>query len=110
MATNEDLITAIVNDLKKYTDEKEEKIEKAVRKRTNDYMLKAITNQSPVRQKKYTPKSGVIKTKGQIIANHQPGSYKKGWMKYISTAVPHRITGYVRNRTRSEARRVGKEC
>ena len=87
---------AIVQDLKKYTEEKAEKIDKAVRKRTKE-ALDDTVNASPVRKR--VPKSGIVRTGGEIKENYQPGAYKKGWGKYISTARAGRTQGYVRNKT-----------
>lgn len=86
----------IAEDFEKYTEDKCHKIDKAVRKRTNE-ALGDIAQNSPVRKR--VPKSGVIYVHGVAKENYQPGAYKKGWIKYISTARPGRTTGYVRNKT-----------
>lgn len=87
---------AIVKDFQQYIEEKSKKIDKAVRKRTAE-ALDDVTELSPVRKR--VPKSGVIRTHGIVKENHQPGAYKKGWIKYISTARAGRTQGYVRNKT-----------
>lgn len=87
---------AIVKDFQQYIEEKSKKIDKAVRKRTAE-ALDDVTELSPVRKR--VPKSGVIRTHGIVKENHQPGAYKKSWIKYISTARAGRTQGYVRNKT-----------
>lgn len=87
---------AIVDDFRKYTEEKSKEIDKAVRKRTAE-ALSDITANAPVRKR--VPKSGVIRVHGVVKDNYQPGAYKKGFVKYISTAKAGRTQGYVRNKT-----------
>lgn len=87
---------AIVDDFRKYTEEKSKEIDKAVRKRTSE-ALSNITANAPVRKR--VPKSGVIRVHGVVKDNYQPGAYKKGFVKYISTAKAGRTQGYVRNKT-----------
>lgn len=87
---------AIVEDFRKYTEEKSKEIDKAVRKRTAE-ALSDITANAPVRKR--VPKSGVIRVHGVVKDNYQPGAYKKGFVKYISTAKAGRTVGYVRNKT-----------
>lgn len=87
---------AIVDDFRKYTEEKSKEIDKAVRKRTAE-ALSDITANAPVRKR--VPKSGVIRVHGVVKDNYQPGAYKKGFVKYISTAKAGRTVGYVRNKT-----------
>lgn len=91
-----ELPQAIVDGFKEYTEEKSREIDKAVRKRTRE-ALDDVTEHSPVRKR--VPKSGVIRTHGFVMENQQPGAYKKGWIKYISTAQAGRTQGYVRNKT-----------
>ena len=86
----------IVEDFRKYTEEKSREVDKAVRKRTAE-ALGDVAENSPVRKR--VPKSGVIRTHGMVQENHQPGAYKKGWIKYVSTARSGRTQGYVRNKT-----------
>ena len=87
---------AIVDDFRKYTEEKSKEIDKAVRKRTSEALID-ITANAPVRKR--VPKSGVIRVHGVVKDNYQPGAYKKGFVKYISTAKAGRTQGYVRNKT-----------
>lgn len=87
---------AIVEDFRKYTEEKSKEIDKAVRKRTSEALID-ITANAPVRKR--VPKSGVIRVHGVVKDNYQPGAYKKGFVKYISTAKAGRTQGYVRNKT-----------
>lgn len=87
---------AIVDDFRKYTEEKSKEIDKAVRKRTAE-ALSNITANAPVRKR--VPKSGVIRVHGVVKDNYQPGAYKKSFVKYISTAKAGRTQGYVRNKT-----------
>ena len=87
---------AIVQDFKKWTEKKSAQVDKAVRNRTKE-ALDDVVSASPVRKR--VPKSGVIRTDGEIKDNYQPGAYKKGWMKYVSTARAGRTQGYVRNKT-----------
>lgn len=87
---------AIVDDFRTYTEEKSKKIDKAVRKRTSE-ALDDITANASVRKR--IPKSGVIRVHGIVKDNYQPGAYKKGFIKYISTARAGRTVGYVRNKT-----------
>lgn len=87
---------AIVEDFRKYTEEKSKEIDKAVRKRTAEALID-ITANAPVRKR--VPKSGVIRVHGVVKDNYQPGAYKKGFVKYISTAKAGRTVGYVRNKT-----------
>lgn len=91
-----ELPQAIVKDFQQYTEEKSREIDKAVRKRTAE-ALENVPELSPVRKR--VPKSGVIHTHGVVKENQQPGAYKKGWTKYISTARAGRTQGYVRNKT-----------
>ena len=79
----EALPEAIIDDFRKYTEDKCEKIDKAVRKRTAEAEEDVRAN-SPVRKR--VPKSGVVMVKGVAKDNYQPGAYKKGWITYISTA------------------------
>ena len=90
---------AIVKDFQQYTEDKSREIDKAVRKRTAE-ALSEITEHSPVRKR--VPKSGVIRIHGVVKENQQPGAYKKGWIKYISTAKAGRTQGYVRNKTNQQ--------
>ena len=92
----EALPDAIIDDFRKYTEDKCEKIDKAVRKRTAEAEEDVRAN-SPVRKR--VPKSGVVMVKGVAKDNYQPGAYKKGWITYISTAREGRTQGYVRNKT-----------
>lgn len=92
----EHLPQIIVEDLREYTEEKSREIDKAVRKRTAE-ALNDVAELSPVRKR--VPKSGVIRTHGMVQENHQSGAYKKGWIKYISTAKAGRTQGYVRSKT-----------
>lgn len=92
----EALPDAIIDDFRKYTEDKCEKIDKAVRKRTAE-AEEDIRANSPVRKR--VPKSGVVMVKGVAKDNYQPGAYKKGWITYISTAREGRTQGYVRNKT-----------
>lgn len=87
---------AIVDDFRKYTEKKSKEIDKAVRKRTSEALGDIIQN-SPVRKR--VPKLGVIRVHGVAKDNYQPGAYKKGWIKYVSTARAGRTQGYVRNKT-----------
>ncbi|MDE7289783.1 MAG: hypothetical protein K2N71_09845, partial [Oscillospiraceae bacterium] len=91
-----ELPQAIVKDFQQYTEEKSREIDKAVRKRTTE-VLGDVPELSPVRKR--IPKSGVIRTHGMVQENHQPGAYKKGWIKHISTAKVGRTQGYIRNKT-----------
>ncbi|MCM1328366.1 MAG: hypothetical protein NC253_02910 [Ruminococcus sp.] len=86
----------IAEDFRKYTAEKSREIDKAVRKRTAE-ALADVSENSPVRKR--VPKSGVIRVHGVVKENMQPGAYKKGWIKYVSTARTGRTQGYVRNKT-----------
>lgn len=90
---------AIVDDFRAYTEEKSKKIDKAVRKRTSE-ALADITANAPVRKR--VPKSGVIRVHSVVKDNYQPGAYKKGFVKYISTAKAGRTQGYVRNKTNKQ--------
>lgn len=90
---------AIVDDFRKYTEEKSKEIDKAVRKRTSEALID-ITANAPVRKR--VPKLGVIRVHGVVKDNYQPGAYKKGFVKYISTAKAGRTAGYVRNKTNKQ--------
>ena len=87
---------AILDDLKKYTEEKSKKIAEAVKECTK-MAFEDIQNDSPVRKK--VPKSGVVLAHGEAKANYQPGSYKKGWMTFTKSYEKGRVQGYVRNKT-----------
>ena len=72
---------ALIASIKKYTDEKVKKVDKAVK----EYTEKAepeIVEDSPVGK---APRSGVRKTRSGAVKpdNHQPGSYKKGWITVV---------------------------
>ena len=87
---------ALIASIKKYTDEKVKKVDKAVK----EYTEKAepeIVEDSPVRK---APRSGVRKTRSGAVKpdNHQPGSYKKGWITVVKK-YENRTQGYVRNKT-----------
>lgn len=87
---------AILDDLKRYTEDKSKKISEAVNKCTKE-AHEDITRDSPVRQK--VPKSKVVLVHGVAKANYQPGSYKKGWITVVKTYERGRTQGYVRNKT-----------
>lgn len=87
---------AILNDIKQYTEEKSDKIAKAVKECTEE-AYEDITENSPVRKR--VPKSGVVLVKGAAKENYQPGSYKKGWMTFTKSYEKGRVQGYVRNKT-----------
>ena len=69
---NTDFLSALENDIKKYTVEKQTAIRKAIDKRTGE-MLTAIRRGSPVRQ-------GTNYKRQQRYA---PGSFRKGWRTVV---------------------------
>ncbi|MGN0598648.1 MAG: hypothetical protein ACI4JK_02035 [Oscillospiraceae bacterium] len=92
----EQIPEAILDDLKKYTEEKSKKISEAVKECT-EMAFEDIQNDSPVRKK--VPKSEVVLVHGVAKENYQPGSYKKGWMTVTKSYEKGRVQGYVRNKT-----------
>lgn len=86
---------AIVEDIKKYTEDKAKKISEAVKDCT-EIAYKGISNDSPVRK---LPEDKVVYVHGEAKANYQSGSYKKGWVTFAKTYDRGRAQGYVRNKT-----------
>lgn len=86
----------LIGSIKKYTDEKVKKIDKAVKLYTSE-AEKEIVEDSPVGK---APSSGVRKTRSGAVKpdNYQPGSYKKGWITVVKK-YENRTQGYVRNKT-----------
>lgn len=96
----EDIPNAIVKDLERYTEEVSGRVSSAVSDCTKIAEEKIISD-SPVRQEKYTPKSGIRRDRNNIPlkANLQPGAYKKSWIKVVKVYDRGRTQGYVRNKT-----------
>ena len=99
------LSEVIIEDLRIYTDDVQEKITKAVKSATKT-AYKDIVELSPVRKR--VPKSGVIMVRrgGRKVPaadNLQPGAYKAGWIKVTKEYTDsNRVQGYVRNKTNKQ--------
>jgi hypothetical protein len=95
-----DIPEAIVNDLERYTEDVSRQIDEAVVECTG-IAEEIIISDSPVRQPKYTPQSGVRRDRNNnpLKENLQPGAYKKGWIKVVKRYDNGRTQGYVRNKT-----------
>ncbi|MBQ8177254.1 MAG: hypothetical protein IJ035_09515 [Oscillospiraceae bacterium] len=98
----EQLSEAIIEGLRTYTSDVQNKVAKAVKDATKT-AYEEITELSPVRKK--VPKSGVIMVRrnGRKVPaadNLQPGAYKKGWISTVRNYTDsNRTQGYVRNKT-----------
>lgn len=98
----EQLSEAIIEGLRTYTSDVQNKVAKAVKDATKT-AYEEITELSPVRKK--VPKSGVIMVRrnGRKVPaadNLQPGAYKEGWISTVRNYTDsNRTQGYVRNKT-----------
>lgn len=101
----EQLSEAIIEGLRTYTSDVQNKVAKAVKNATKT-AYEEITELSPVRKK--VPNSGVIMVRrgGRKVPaadNLQPGAYKEGWITTVrSYTDSNRTQGYVRNKTNKQ--------
>lgn len=96
----DDLPDVIMENIEKYASYKCDEISNAVKECTK-IACKEIKEDSPVR-KRVPKKTGVVRVYGEVKANYQPGSYKKGWMTCVKTYERGHTQGYVRNKTNKQ--------